>query len=466
MKRSGRRGLAVAAMVLTAVIRPLAPAEAQTKQQIVWCKNSDGTFSPDQVNIGCTAIIQTGKWRGKELAVAYNSRGNAYKLKSDLDRTNGNLERAIADYDDAIRLDPNDPLFYYTRAVAYDAKGDRDHAIADYTEAIRLNPKYAGAYANRSNAYQAKGDFDRAIADDNEAIRLDPKGLFPYLIRGAAYYAKGDLDRAIADYSEVIRFNPNYAAGSGAYVGRGKAYQARGDLDNAIADYREEIRIFSKISFDHYLRGGAYFAKGDLDRAIADYSEAIRLDPKNTLADAARGAAYYAKGDLDRAISDFDDAIRLDPKNIRAYFARGRLYLETGALPKALADLNQASELNSKYAYAALWLDIANKRSNLPSRLAEAIKQIDMTQWPAPVIRLYLSQLTPEAVLAAADNAGADAKKSEICEANFYTAELDLQQGKKDDAIQLFRLAAADCPKDFVEYEGAIVELKGLGLVP
>jgi lipoprotein NlpI len=71
--------------------------------------------------------------------------------------------------------------------------------------------------------------------------------------------------------------------------------------------------------------------------------------------------------------------------------------------------------------------------------------------------------MTPEAVLAAADNPDADTKNGQICEANFYTGELDLQQGKKDDAIRLFRLAAASCPKSFVEYEGANAELKALG---
>jgi len=53
-------------------------------------------------------------------------------------------------------------------------------------------------------------------------------------------------------------------------------------------------------------------------------------------------------------------------------------------LPKALANLNSASELGPKYAYVALWLDIINKRSNLPSRLPQAVSQLDMTKWPHP----------------------------------------------------------------------------------
>jgi tetratricopeptide (TPR) repeat protein len=53
--------------------------------------------------------------------------------------------------------------------------GENDRAIADYDKTIALDPKYAIAYDNRGIAYKAKGDNDRAIADHNEAIRLDPK---------------------------------------------------------------------------------------------------------------------------------------------------------------------------------------------------------------------------------------------------------------------------------------------------
>lgn len=57
----------------------------------------------------------------------------------------------------------------------YREKGDYDRAIADFDEAIRLDPKYAHAYENRAKAYASKGDYDRANTDRNEAIRLDRK---------------------------------------------------------------------------------------------------------------------------------------------------------------------------------------------------------------------------------------------------------------------------------------------------
>jgi lipoprotein NlpI len=107
-----------------------------------------------------------------------------------------------------------------------------------------------------------------------------------------------------------------------------------------------------------------------------------------------------------------------------------------------------------------------SKRSSVARRLTEATAQIDMTKWPAPVIRLYLGQMTPQAVLASADDPDATTKKGHACEANFYNGELDLQRGAKDEATRLFRLATADCPKSFTEWSAANAELKALGANP
>src|SRR5690242_1594054 len=80
---------------------------------------------------------------------------------------------------------------YYNRGLAWKAKGDLDRAIADYTEATRIDPNYEHAYFNRGLARYRKGDFDRAIADYDQAIRLDPKDADPYNGRGLTWKAKG-----------------------------------------------------------------------------------------------------------------------------------------------------------------------------------------------------------------------------------------------------------------------------------
>jgi lipoprotein NlpI len=76
---------------------------------------------------------------------------------------------------------------------------------------------------------------------------------------------------------------------------------------------------------------------------------------------------------------------------------------------------------------------------------------------------MFLGQLTAAAVLAAADDPDAAKKNKQVCKANFYSGELSLTKGSKDEAIRLFRLAASNCPHDLVEWPAANAELKALG---
>jgi tetratricopeptide (TPR) repeat protein len=202
-------------MVAGPVLVSGVPAKAQTQQQIDWCQGN--IFTPDLRINGCTAAIQSGRLSGKGLISAFNNRCWAYNDK-------GESDRALADCNEAIRLDPKYAAADNNRGNAYRAKGDLDRAIADYNEAIRLDPKFALAYNNRGNAYWDKGDLDRAIADYN-AIRLDSKYALAYNNRGIAYRAKGDLDHAIADYNEAIRIDPHDTL---AQQNRELAYQAAG----------------------------------------------------------------------------------------------------------------------------------------------------------------------------------------------------------------------------------------------
>lgn len=75
-------------------------------------------------------------------------------------------------------------------------KKDYDRAIADYNEALRVDPQFPIGYVVRSNAWYAKKDYDRAIADYNEAIRLDPQYPLAYFYRGNARAWQRDYDSA------------------------------------------------------------------------------------------------------------------------------------------------------------------------------------------------------------------------------------------------------------------------------
>jgi len=130
------------------IIGVAGPALAQVSDEWVRCLNKKGAYSFDVAIVACTAVINSGKETQATLAIAYSNRGHAYDSKGDKDR-------AIADYSNAIHLNPTDSNYYNNRGVAYRTKGDNDRAIDDYTKAIELDPKHAQAYANRGNAHRA-----------------------------------------------------------------------------------------------------------------------------------------------------------------------------------------------------------------------------------------------------------------------------------------------------------------------
>ncbi|WP_211167648.1 tetratricopeptide repeat protein [Pseudanabaena yagii] len=275
-------------------------------------------------------------------AIAYSNRGVAkYEL--------GDKQGAIADYNEAIHLNPNLVAAYSNRGLAKYDLGDKQGAIADHNEAIRLNPDYATAYYNRGLAKYDLGDKQGAIADHNEAIRFNPSDADPYNNRGVAKYELGDKQGAIADHNEAIRLNPNLAA---AYSNRGLAKYDLGDKQGAIADHNEAIRLNPDYATAYYNRGLAKYDLGDKQGAIADYNEVIRLNPNLADAYSNRGIAKSVLGDKQGAIADYNEAIRLNPDNANAYNGLAWIKYLMGNSQEALLDVEQSLRFNPSYSAA------------------------------------------------------------------------------------------------------------------
>jgi carboxyl-terminal processing protease len=179
-----RYALNICCLLFSIVLQTNSPAFAQSDlaQAWTWCVNEAKASADLQIG-GCTAVIQSGRLNQQNLSISFNNRGNAYLAKGDYDH-------AIADYDQAIKLDRGYAYAYHNRGLAGFFKKDYDRAIADYSEAIRLNQKYAEAFNDRGLAYQTKGNLGLAIADFERAIQLNPKLTVAINNRDAAYKAK------------------------------------------------------------------------------------------------------------------------------------------------------------------------------------------------------------------------------------------------------------------------------------
>jgi len=105
----------------------------------------------------------------KAAAKAAHDRGKAAFNHQD-------FEKAIAEFTEAIRLDPNgENDYYFWRALLYhNAKRDYANAIADYTKGLSITPNDAGLYYGRAKVYMDKDDYANAIADYEACLRLEP----------------------------------------------------------------------------------------------------------------------------------------------------------------------------------------------------------------------------------------------------------------------------------------------------
>jgi tetratricopeptide (TPR) repeat protein len=86
-------------------------------------------------------------------------------------------------------MNPSDVDSYNNRGAAYEAKGDNERAIADFNKALDIDPRLAKAYYNRAAVYRAKSEIDRAITDYSKAIEINPLYGHAYFNRGSALFA-------------------------------------------------------------------------------------------------------------------------------------------------------------------------------------------------------------------------------------------------------------------------------------
>jgi tetratricopeptide (TPR) repeat protein len=173
----------------------------------------------------------------------------------------------------------------------YHSKGEQEKAIADYSEAIRLRPDNPIAFYNRADVYEERKEYDKAEADRDEAIRLCP-GLD---------CLKETLTEPQIIRAEIISAEENKLIGN---------WPGNRDIANLTA----AILLLPNNAVLLNNRAWKYAMHGEYDRAIADWTEALRLSPENKIYLDARGDICAKKGDHDKTAADRNEAARLKQK--------------------------------------------------------------------------------------------------------------------------------------------------------
>ena len=228
-----------------------------------------GDSSIKEVLDACAAYIASGATDKDQLVRAHAVRAMAFSATRDLDS-------ALAELDEAVKIDATKPNSYFMRAAALEAKKDYDKALADLDEAIRLDATHPEYYLLRGIVYRDTGDLDRALFEFNENIRLDPVSLNGYSKRGDLYRQRKEYDLSVADYDQVIKIEPEGAKG---YIDRGWIFVLKNDLDKAGADFDKALELHQNDASALVGRGLVKSRKGQPTDGSADLALAQRLEP-------------------------------------------------------------------------------------------------------------------------------------------------------------------------------------------
>src|SRR5688572_25164575 len=304
------------------VISALLPSSVRGQER---CGHPDTEIS---ISV-CSGVIQSGRARGRDLAVALTERGIAYVALLDYDR-------ALLDFGEAIRVDATFAKAFANRGAVYGAKQDFDKAIDDFTRVLALEPRSAHAFADRASMHRLNGQHDEAIRDYSEAIRLDPKFGEAILNRGITLAGTSRCAEAIPDFTRAIELSePGTRTGTGtgtgtrnpgtaiALVDRGLCLEKAGRDDLAVQDYSAHLELEPRSQYGLELRGALYFRARQYDRALADFAQALVVNPSSPTALYGRGFVKLLTGDVRGGEEDVETAKAMRSRVVEQMAERG-----------------------------------------------------------------------------------------------------------------------------------------------
>ena len=205
-------------------------------------------WTPQQRREHCLSIedlIAEGDQSDEEMRKLRLEQGNI--LMADQD-----YNTAIASYDQALAIKPDDYQAWNNRGRAMSDLGQKEAAIQSYDQALQSKPDYYQAWYNRGIALSDLGQKEEAIASYDQALAIKPDDYQAWNNRGRAMSDLGQKEEAIQSYDQALQFKPDDHL---AWYNKACCYGLQGGVEEAIAalqkaielnpDYREEAKTDS-----------------------------------------------------------------------------------------------------------------------------------------------------------------------------------------------------------------------------
>lgn len=247
-------------------------------------------------------------------------------------------ENDKAFWSDVLSKDSQNHYAYYSLGLYYYEQQNFSEAIAQYNNAIVLNPKSFEYYSNRGACFVKIKNFDAAIKDFEQAINLNSDDFASYYNRGVLLFNTGDLTGAKADIEKSLQIKPDYAE---AVL---KLEQIE-ILLSSVERYNTDLTQNRELS-DYYNKIGMDYAmKNDMLNGLNYFNLAVKYDTINIGAIQNRGNVYAALKNFESAKTDFYNIIKIAPGEGGAYLNLANIMHESGNVKKACELWNTALSL-------------------------------------------------------------------------------------------------------------------------
>ncbi|GMV18857.1 MAG: tetratricopeptide repeat protein [Polyangiaceae bacterium] len=190
----------------------------------------------------------------------------------------GEADKALAELEKGVALEPTDPESHSALGVALLATGKAEQALSRFRRAAELDRDNPARLANLGTAYMMRGQVEEAIKAYERAVALAPNDPRARGDLGTAYLAANKADQALPHLEQAVKLAPDRAT---FLSNLGYAQQQRGELDKAIATYQLALKKDDKLGSAWINLGTALAQKGKLDEAESAFKKAQALDPSD-----------------------------------------------------------------------------------------------------------------------------------------------------------------------------------------
>jgi tetratricopeptide (TPR) repeat protein len=266
-------------------------------------------------------------------------------------------------------------LLLGARASALDELGDHARAIADFDSALVLAPDDAALHLNRGAAKIHDGRPADAIADYDAAIRIRPDWHLPYFNRAVALTDLGRRVAALEDYERAIRLKPDDAW---IYVGQGDVLAASGDALRAIESYDKALALRPELDDPRAKRANLLLRLDRPAEALPELDRVLAANPSKAQLWRSRGEARFQLARYADAAADLEQAHALAPRDGDVRRALARAYLGTGDAEAAWRTLSPDLDLTDDAADLTLAAMVAMPTDRLSIADALVRRAIDL----------------------------------------------------------------------------------------